>query len=74
MVFIVRELAKVVMFTILWGLPVLLAHINQNNYYLWFFVMSAIFSGLIFGHYEDLEKIDNRKCNCNKDNNGEQKT
>lgn len=72
-VFIVRELAKVVMFTILWGIPVLLAHLNQNNSFLWFFILSVIFTGIMFGHYEDLEKIDKgKKCNYNKDNDNDE--
>lgn len=67
---IVRELAKVLMFIVLWSIPVLLAHINQNNNFLWFFILSVIFTLMVFLHYEDLEKINNRnKCNCRKDNN-----
>lgn len=68
MVFIVRELAKVIMFTVLWGIPVLLTHMNQSNYFLWFFIMSALFTVLLFEHYRELEKIDNHKCNCDKTN------
>lgn len=56
---LLREFGKVVMFALLWALPFALAAHFNNTRYLWFFILSGIFTIAVFGHYEDLEKIDN---------------
>lgn len=54
---IVREICKVIMFVILWGLPVLLSWMNNDNKYLWLFCVSVLGTIWLFNHYEDLERI-----------------
>lgn len=66
MLYIIREISKLCMFTILWAFPLLLTRWNGNNNFLWFFVLSLIVTVGVFSHYEDLEKIDN----CKSDNDG----
>lgn len=60
MIYISREVSKLVLFTLLWGFPIFLAHINKDNHFLWFFIVSAFFTFVMFSHYESLEKIDSR--------------
>lgn len=57
---IAREIAKAVMFSVIWVLPVFTVRYTQNNWYFWLFVLSVFGTMSIFGHYEDLEKIDQR--------------
>lgn len=59
MKYIIREVGKLCMFVLIWGLPVLLSHLNENNNFLWFFILSLIVNVGMFQHYEDLEKLDN---------------
>ena len=66
MLYIIREISKLCMFTLLWAFPLLLTRWNGNNNFLWFFVLSLIVTVGVFSHYEDLEKIDN----CKSDNDG----
>ena len=54
---IIREISKLFMFTVLWGIPLLLAYLTDNNYYLWLFTMSFAGMCMMFGHYEDIERI-----------------
>ena len=49
---IVREIVKLIMFTIIWLIPVFLARWNSNNYYLWLFVVSALVTAGVFDHFE----------------------
>lgn len=58
MKYILREMAKLAMFILLWGFPLLLAYLFKSNDYLWFLIVSVIVTGMMFSHYEDLEKID----------------
>ena len=55
---IFRELSKLIMFAAIWGLPLYLLKVTGSYSYLWFFVMSALFTIGMFSHYEELEKID----------------
>lgn len=66
MLYIIREISKLCMFTLLWAFPLLLTRWNGNNNFLWFFALSLIVTVGVFSHYEDLEKIDN----CKSDNDG----
>lgn len=59
MVHIIREVSKLLMFAITWTFPLLLSRWNENNEFLWFFILSLIITVGIFSHYEDLEEIDN---------------
>ena len=54
---VVREIGKLCMFAILWGFPVLLSRWNENNNFLWLFILSTIITVGVFSHYEDLEAI-----------------
>ena len=52
---VVREVVKLIMFTQLWGFPVLLARMFSPAY-LWLLVVSFIGTVIMFSHFEDLEK------------------
>lgn len=56
---IIRELCKLIMFIVLWGLPLLISYWNKNNYYLFLLICSGVFTILLFHHYETLEESDN---------------
>lgn len=56
MIVIIREIAKLVMFIILWATPIVLVKMLGSSSYLWFFLMSFLGTVALFGHYEDLEK------------------
>lgn len=58
MLYIIREISKLCMFTILWAFPLLLARWSGNNNFLWFFALSFLATVGVFSHYEDLERID----------------
>ena len=58
MVYLIREISKLCMFTILWAFPIVLAYMFRSNYYLWFFLLSLIVNVGVFSHYESLEKVD----------------
>lgn len=58
MIYIIREISKLSMFTILWLFPIFLARWNENNNYLWFFILSLIVTVGVFSHYEDLERLE----------------
>lgn len=58
MLYIVRELTKLMMFAIIWLLPFGLAYVFSNQRYLWFFILSFFVSISIFSHYEDLTKAE----------------
>ena len=64
---IIRELSKLCMFIVLWAFPMLLAHWNGNNHFLWFFILSVISTIGVFSHYEDLSRIDKLKDNEEED-------
>ena len=53
---VVREISKLVMFVILWGIPVGCAVLFGSAWYLVLFIVSAIGTLMLFGHYEDLER------------------
>ena len=61
MIQVVRELAKVIMFTILWGIPVFLSYINHSNSFLFLLLGSVLSTGFLIGHYESLDNHDNLK-------------
>lgn len=61
MIYLAREISKLIMFTILWGFPILLAHLNKSNYFLWFFILSFIGNLQMFWHYESLSEDESRK-------------
>ena len=56
MIVIVREIVKLLMFTILWALPIILVKLLGSSYYLWFFALSLLGTVGLFSHYEDLER------------------
>lgn len=56
------------MFIVTWAFPILLAHWNDNNRFLWFFILSVMVTLGIFSHYEELEKINNLKIDSNGTN------
>ena len=55
---LIREISKLAMFTILWGFPLWLSKDTGNYNYLWFLILSVTFTMAMFGHYEDLERVD----------------
>lgn len=55
---LIREISKLVMFTILWAFPLWLSKDTGNYNYLWFLILSVIFTMVMFTHYEDLERVD----------------
>lgn len=55
---VVREISKLVMFAILWGFPFWLSKDTGNYDYLWFLMLSVLFTMAMFTHYEDLERVD----------------
>ena len=55
---ITREIAKVLMFGLLWAFPLWLLKETGNGYYLFFFALSFFGTFAVFGHYEGLERID----------------
>lgn len=61
MLYIIREISKLCMFTILWTFPLLLAYWNEDNDFLWFFALSLVATVGMFSHYEDLERFSNYK-------------
>lgn len=58
MVHIIREISKLLMFTIVWAFPVLLFRWSGNGSYLWFFALSVIVTVGVFSHFEDVTKIE----------------
>lgn len=57
-IIVVRELCKLVMFTMFWAFPIVLARMFDNTGYLWFFALSLVGTSAMFNHYEDLERTD----------------
>ena len=55
---LIREISKLVMFTILWAFPLWLSKDTGNYNYLWFLMLSVTFTMAMFTHYEDLERVD----------------
>lgn len=55
---VVRELCKLLMFTMLWAFPIVLARMFDSAGYLWFFALSLVCTSAMFSHYEDLERTD----------------
>lgn len=58
MIHIFRELIKFCLTAMLWGIPVLLSWMNQNNHFLWLFVLSLLVTVGVLTHYEDLARIE----------------
>ena len=56
---VVREVAKLAMFTLLWGFPMYLVRITGVYSFLWLLLASAFFTFVMFLHYEALEYMDN---------------
>ncbi len=65
---LIREISKLCMFIVTWAFPILLSQWNENNKFLWLFVLSVIVTGGVFSHYEELEKTDNLKDESNETN------
>ena len=65
---ITREISKLIMFTIVWAIPVLLAKMFGSVHFLWLFALSAIMTGGIFSHYEDVAKFESL-CSFDEDEN-----
>lgn len=63
MKYLAREISKLIMFAITWGIPVVLSKVNQNNYYLFFFILSSLVTIGLFSHYEDIESMDHKNNN-----------
>lgn len=59
MTYLIREISKLIMFIVTWTLPVLLSRWNENNHFLWLFILSLVVTVGIFQHYEELEKVSN---------------
>lgn len=55
---IVREISKLAMFAMLWAFPLWLSKDTGNYNYLWFLMLSVVFTMAMFTHYEDLERVD----------------
>lgn len=55
---IFREISKLCILTILWGIPVLVSWMTQNYHYLWLFGLSLIATVGVLAHYEDIAKIE----------------
>ena len=55
---LIREISKLVMFTILWAFPLWLSKDKAKYNYLWFLLLSVTFTMTMFTHYEDLERVD----------------
>lgn len=55
---ITREIAKVLMFGLLWAFPLSLLKETGNGYYLFFFALSFFGTFAVFGHYEGLARIE----------------
>lgn len=68
---ITREISKLVMFTIAWAVPILLAKMFGNTHFLWFFFLSAILTSAVFSHFEDLEKIERFNITFDEDSENE---
>ena len=58
MIKIVREIVKFALTIVGWGFPIILAYINYNMRFLWFFVLSVFLTTGLWNHYENLERID----------------
>lgn len=71
MVRVVREICKLIMFTLLWAIPVLAAYWNHNNYFLFLFAVSIIATVGLFSHYEDLSKYENEHYDSDEQNQGQ---
>ena len=52
-----RETVKLIMFTVLWAVPFLAAKTFGSPWYLLLIFISMIMTFMLFGHYEDMEKI-----------------
>ena len=52
-----REIVKLLLFIIIWGIPILLSIIWVNQWLLLLFIASAFMSSSIFRHYEVLESL-----------------
>lgn len=55
---VMREISKLVMFTMLWAFPLWLSKDTGNYNYLWLLILSVTFTMAMFTHYEDLERVD----------------
>ena len=51
---IAQELTKLLIFTIIWGVPPLLAYLGKSPYYLFFYILSLKETPILFSHYEKL--------------------
>ena len=56
-----KELAKAIMFTVIWLMPVAVAQIFDKPKFLALFVISFFVTLTVFSHYEDLDKINRHK-------------
>lgn len=68
---IIRELCKFCMVALSWLFPVFLSRWNDNNGFLWFFILSFVLTVGIFSHYECLESVYRYNKNSNKDESDE---
>lgn len=55
---VIREVSKIVMFVVIWCIPVLIYRWTEKSGFLWLFIVSILVTVGIFSHFEDLEKID----------------
>lgn len=51
-----REICKLLMFTILWTIPIVISKLTDNYNYLWLFALSILMTMYLFLHYECLEE------------------
>ena len=57
MIRFVREVVKLTMFIIIWGIPIYLADRYKDSDYLWLFLACVLVMSWVFSHYEDLENV-----------------
>lgn len=53
-----KELAKAIMFTVIWSMPVAVTYILNKPKFLALFIVSFFVTLTVFSHYEDLEKLE----------------
>ena len=56
-----REIVKLLLFIIIWGIPILVSIIWVNQWLLLLFIASAFMSSSIFRHYEVLDSFSKEK-------------
>lgn len=63
-----REISKLIIFALVFAMPVVVARMFDSASYLWLYFVSAVFLLSLHNHYETLERIDIFKDNYKDDN------